>query len=116
MLVLIDKASNNVAIICKKHYVEVLVNELVKLQKKSETYEEISKDKEKVVAELMKEIQDEFGIETEDEARELSMMYWSPKMHKKPSGARFIIASKCCVTKRAAQCATAMFKVFQYGR
>ena len=34
-------------------------------------------------------------------------------MHKNPSGARFIIASKCCVTKKAAQCGTAIFKVFQ---
>ena len=113
VLVPIDKAANNIAVICKKHYVAVMVKELGKLEKRSETYEEIEDRQEEVAERLAKEMKKEFGITVEKEEKVMSMMYWSPKMHKNPSGARFIIASKRCVTKKLARCGTKIFKVFQ---
>ena len=40
------------------------------------------------------------GMETEEEEETLPIMYWTPKMHKTPTGARYIIASKICSTKQ----------------
>ena len=36
-------------------------------------------------------------VSTKEKA--LPLMYWIPKMHKNPIGARFIVASKSCSTK-----------------
>ena len=45
------------------------------------------------------------------------MMYWSPKMHKTPTGARFIIASKLSSLKPLAIDITAIFKcIFSHLR
>ena len=38
-------------------------------------------------------------------------MYWMPKMHKKPIGARFIVASKHCSTKPLTNVVSRVFKV-----
>ena len=40
-----------------------------------------------------------YGIEVEEVSKHLPSMYWIPKMHKIPIGARFIVASKKCTTK-----------------
>ena len=38
-------------------------------------------------------------------------MYWTPKMHKKPIGERFIIASKKCSTKKISKAVSSIFKL-----
>ena len=41
-------------------------------------------------------------------------MYWIPKMHKDPPGARFIIASKQCSTKKISKSVSSAYKlIFQ---
>ena len=50
-------------------------------------------------------------METDEEDRSLPIMYWTPKMHKTPSGARFIIASKTCSTKKISKSVSNAFKV-----
>ena len=45
----IDKASNNVSIICKRYYVEVVLKEIGILGSGNETYEKANRSKEKIV-------------------------------------------------------------------
>ena len=46
VLVPIDKAANNTAIICKKYYVTVILKEIGILDAGNETYEKINKNQE----------------------------------------------------------------------
>ncbi len=41
----------------------------------------------------------------------LPIMYWIPKMHKTPSGTRYIVASKLCSTKRVSKVISNVFKL-----
>ena len=45
----IDKASNNVSIICKRYYVEVVLKEIGILGSGNETYEKANRSKEEIV-------------------------------------------------------------------
>ena len=51
------------------------------------------------------------GLEVEDKESDLPSMYWIPKMHKNPPGARFIIASKQCSTKKISKSVPSAFKL-----
>ena len=53
-----------------------------------------------------------FGIDVEEEMEVLPSMHWTPKQHKTPSKARFIVAAKRCSTKKLAQNLTEIFKMF----
>ena len=98
VLVPIDKAGNNIAIICKRYYVEVILKEIGESGNGNSTYIKSSKSVEDVVEDNVM-YSKRLGLEVEDEEKDLPSMYWIPKMHKDPSGARFIIASKQCSTK-----------------
>ena len=41
-------------------------------------------------------------------------MYWIPKMHKNPSGARFIVRSKICSVKQIFNSVSSIFKLAYY--
>ena len=110
VIVPIDKAANNVSIICKKFYVEKLLDE-VGLFQSNPTYTEVTN---KTVSEVIfenSEYTKRLGMETEEEDETLPIMYWTPKMHKTPSGARYIIASKTCSTKKISKSVSNAFKV-----
>ena len=95
----IDKAGNNIAIICKRYYVEVILKEIGHLGNGNSTYEKTPKNLSEVVEENVM-YSERLGLEVEDREKDLPSMYWIPKMHKDPPGARFIIASKQCSTKK----------------
>ena len=40
------------------------------------------------------------------------VIYWFPKIHKIPSGARFIIAGKKCINKQLSKHVTSAFKLY----
>ena len=50
-------------------------------------------------------------FQTEEDDHILPVMYWTPKMHKKPIGERFIIASKKCSTKKISKAVSSIFKL-----
>ena len=52
-----------------------------------------------------------FDVEVKDEDIKLPIMYWLPKLHKKPTKARFIIASKHCSTKPLSKAVSSVFKL-----
>ena len=110
VLVPIDKAANNIAVICKKHYVEVILKEIGLSGNPTDTYKESPKDKEEIIFENLQYL-DRLKLKSEEKDKELPVMYWTPKMHKNPIGSRFIIASKNCSTKPLSKIISSAFKL-----
>ena len=100
-LVPADKAANNVIVVCKKHYIETLMKELsintTNISPNStyipstDSFDEILKSHCK----FMKSV----GLEMSEEDKNLSYLYWTPKLHKVPFKHRFIAGSSKCTTK-----------------
>ena len=108
----IDKAANNTAFICKKYYVEVIMKELGLISIPSNTYEVINNSVSDILDQQKDTLNKVFHLKNEDEEFNcLPTIYWLPKMHKKPSGARFIIAGKKCINKKLTQHITSAFKL-----
>ena len=112
----IDKASNNVAFICKRHYAQVLVDELglINLQNPTPTYVKVNnRNNNNIINKHLKDIKKMFGITVnENEMEVLPTMHWTPKKHKVPSKSRFIVAAKFCSLKKLAQAVTEILKMF----
>ena len=106
----IDKAANNVAIICKRHYVEVILKEVGANNSPSDTYSCTSKSKDEIISDNI-QYSEHLKLKTSDKDHDLPVMYWTPKMHKNPSGCRFIIASKHCSTKPLSKAVSCAFKL-----
>ena len=51
-----------------------------------------------------------FNLSTTDSHHSLPFMFWTPKMHKTPSGARFIVASAVCSTKPISNVVSVIFR------
>ena len=59
----IDKATGNVALICKRFYADVLVKELGLKGDKSNTYELVKKNSSSVIKTNKKDLYNKFGID-----------------------------------------------------
>ena len=99
-----DKASNNIAVVCKRFYIEKSMKELgiffdsCQDGKDDKTYEMVDKDVKSIVDRHMRYMKSN-SIATEI-PEYLPFLYWIPKMHKKPfSKQRYIAASHRCSTK-----------------
>ena len=112
VLVPIDKASNNIAVICKKYYVEVILKEIGVLGQNNETYLLSNKTKDEIIRDNH-EYAKRLGLSVSDHDMDLPVMYWTPKMHKTPTSHRFIIASNHCVTKPISKAVSSVFRLIQ---
>ena len=111
VLVPIDKAANNIAIICKKYYVEVILKELGVLDGQgNQTYVSANRDAAEIIDENS-EYASRLKFSVDEEHHVLPIMYWIPKMHKTPIAHRFIIASKKCSTKHVSKAVSNSFKL-----
>ena len=84
-----DKADNNVIIICKRYYVEVLKSEL---NSTSAYVPELTKDK------LLRYVNSVTKSNIKSDKIDLPTFYWLPKPHKNPYKWRFISNSSHCST------------------
>ena len=114
VIVPIDKAGNNIAIICKKIYVEKLLEEIGIIGEQSETYEKTNNKNKKDIIEDNVKYAEKLNIAVTDKDHDLPSMHWIPKMHKTPIGARYIIASKRCSTKSTASAVSKAFRLIAY--
>ena len=108
----IDKASNNIAIVCKKFYILKLMKELGISDSQSNTYK-ISSSKFENIVNLNIQLCKSYDLEVTDKHKTLPVMYWTPKMHYTPSRARFIVASSCCSTKPLSKTVSVIFRKIQ---
>ena len=108
----IDKASSNVSVICKRYYVEVVLNEIGILAYGSDTYERANRSKEEIIDDN-RIYSERLGYKLSEKEKDLPTMYWIPKMHKTPVKHRFIVASKSCSTKQISTAVSNTFKLIQ---
>ena len=85
VLVPADKAANNVIAVCKKYYVDTLVEELGinNVNSNNPTYISIDDSFETVVKSHNQFITS-VGLEMSEEDQNLTYLYWTPKLHKSP--------------------------------
>ena len=107
----IDKAANNIAFICKKYYVQVLIKELGLLSATSNTYQQVKDTLHNILQQQNNTLDSVFGLKNSEKFDCLPCIYWLPKMHKIPSGARFIVAGKKCINKQLSKHVTSAFKL-----
>ena len=88
-----DKASINYTFVCKRYYVDILIEELgLHLLPGNPTYN-LTDFSASEVLDNHKSVLTSFGIQTTDEELDLPYIYWIPKMHKNPYKHRFIAGS-----------------------
>ena len=93
-----DKASYNYTFVCKKHYVDILIEELgLHFFSGNPTYT-LTDFSAWEVLDNHKSVLTSLGIQTNNEELDLPYIYWIPKMHKNPYKHRFIADSSKCST------------------
>ena len=74
------------------------------------TYSPAYKSKDEIIFDNT-QYSKKLGLKSDEKDTDLPVMYWTPKMHKTPSGCRFIIASKHCSTKSLSKSVSSVFKL-----
>ena len=82
----IDKAAHNLAIVCKKLYLDILNKELTSI---TQTYQDVTQTKQEIINKHQTYFK-HFNIKTHDE---LPYLYFLPKLHKTPISFRFVAGS-----------------------
>ena len=77
-----DKAANNIVVVCRLHYINTLQQELIINGTKA--YKETSTDEKTVVNSHSNELPYKFAVNVKERQDKLCMMYWLPKLHKRP--------------------------------
>ena len=90
VLVPVDKAGNNIAIICKYYYISLLRNEL-----SSNNFTEVNSNADTILN-SHKQFLNKFSIDVNDKHNKLPFLYMTAKMHKNPVSSRFITSGKAC--------------------
>ena len=90
----------------------VLIKELGLLSATSNTYQQVKDTLHNILQQQNNTLDSVFGLNNNDEEFNcLPCIYWLPKMHKIPSGARFTIAGKKCTNKQLSKHITPAFKL-----
>ena len=98
--IIADKASNNYTFLCKRHYVDILIEELgLHSLPGNLTYNLTDFFSASEVLDNHKSVFASFGIQANIGKLNLPYIYWIPKMHKNPYKHRFIAGSSKCSTK-----------------
>ena len=74
-LVQIDKAANNIAIICKKYYVTVILKEIGILDAGNKTYAKINKNQEEIIHDNL-QYNTCLKLSNGSKHKSLPIMYW----------------------------------------
>ena len=84
------KASNNYTFVCKRHYVDILIEELGFHSLPGNPTYNLTDLSASEVLDNHKSVLTSFGIQSNSEELDLPYIYWIPKMHKNPYKHRFI--------------------------
>ena len=116
VLIPADKATNNIVVVCRLHYINTLKQEL----NGTKAYEETSTDQKTVVNNHSIDLPYKFAVNVKDRQDNLPTMYWLPKLYKRQYKARFITANFSTFTttelsKLLTSCLTAVkSRIFKY--
>ena len=91
-----DKAQNNLLFTCKKFYITKLREELTRPGQL--TYIQVNQDAASINNSIV-QFSNSKNVKVVDSMKEIPLIYWIPKMHKNPIGARFIAGSRICALK-----------------
>ena len=94
VLVPVDKASKNVAIICKSFYLQIIHKEL----QSENIYKHLPLTNEEEIIQSHLSFTNQFNCINIKNFNQLPVIYMIPKFHKSPIKFRFIVASKKCST------------------
>ena len=94
-----DKASNNYTFVCKRHYVDILIEELGLHSLPGNPTYNLTDFSASEVLDNHKSVITSFGIQSNSEELDSPYIYWIPKMHKNPYKHRSIAGSSKCSTK-----------------
>ena len=112
-----DKAGKNIAIVCKKFYIQKSLQELGIWQEASEqndqrTYEIVDTDTKSIIKRHIKYVKSNLDSKIIPES--FPFLYWIPKMHKKPfSKQRYIAALYSCTSKHLSAVITKCLKLIE---
>ena len=110
VLVPIHKASNNVAIICKRYYFEMMLIEIGVIGRRNNTYCKGNKSCDEIIYENTEYIKRlNFKIIEKEKAQPIT--HWIFTIDNNTTGARFNIASKICSTKQISKSVSNVFKL-----
>ena len=101
----VDKAGNNVALICKKYYIETLEKELT-----SRTFVKVNTSSSDFIKKCNDDLKN-FGLSIDKEKQSIPYLYWSAKMHKTPPKHRFITAGTNTILSGLSEEVTKCMKV-----
>ena len=106
VIVPVDKAANNFAIVCKAFYIQVLMKELgIDAHDKisgNSVYQHIDINLDEFFAE-QEVANNQLGNSLEEENRHIPLLYWTSKQHKNPFKFRFIAGASRCTNKTIAK-------------
>ena len=113
VVVPIDKASSNIALVCKRFYAQVLISELgLDNANICSTYEKINSSADELIEKDCQRLRTSFNLSVVDESKKLPHIYWTPKLHKNPLKFHFIIAAPNCSIKPLSKAITKIFRRF----
>ena len=98
VIVPVDKANNNFAIICQKLYCDILKRELCT----TNVYEKVNIEDENLIEKTEEILFKNFNIKINDNDKKFPFLYWTVKFHKNPPKPRFIAGAAKCPTRIAA--------------
>ena len=104
VLVPADKATNNIVVVCRLHYINTLKREL----NGTKAYEETSADEKTFVNSHSNDLAYtcKFAVIVKERQDKLPSMYWLPKLYKRPYKARFIANFSSCTTTKLSKLLT----------
>ena len=85
-----DKALNNVVFMCKKHYIEVIMEELMDVTCSKSSYQYVTDNPISIILKYIKYMK-EINLVVTSKMEELPCLYWLPKLHKTHFGSRFLL-------------------------
>lgn len=100
----VDKASGNIACICRRKYCQIIRNEL----KTTATYE-LCQDEEKTIIDKHIQFLKEYMLTPSLTEQRLPYLYCIPKLHK--PGYRFIAGSSSCTTTKASKALSSILQL-----
>ena len=110
-----DKAPNNIVFVCKRYYVDCLIEELgINKTHGNATYTPTALTKREILNNHLSVLQS-FGVKTDPEEFELPALYWMPKLHKCPYKQRYIAGSAKCSTKPLSKLLTRILSAVKDG-